>query len=60
MKTPKFTEAHRFPQPYANSKSTDVKKTFARERKRLKDLNDAQNKADQEASFKVSKIGVGK
>ena len=56
MKTPKFTDAHRFSTPYANSKSTDVRKTFNRIRKQLKEAAELQQAADQEAQVKVRRL----
>ena len=56
MKIPKFTDAHRFSAPYANSKSTDVRKTFNRIRKQLKEAEDLQQAADLEAKVKVRRL----
>jgi hypothetical protein len=54
---PKFTDAHRYPHGYVPQRDSDVRKTFARERRRLKALEDAQKVADAEAAVKVRKIG---
>lgn len=35
MKTPRFTDLHRFPHGYTHSKATDVAKTFARVRREM-------------------------
>ena len=58
MSKPKWTpeDQRRFTYPYVSSGATDIRKTFARERKRLKDIEDAQKLADQEAMEKVRKI----
>lgn len=36
MKTPNFTDKHRYPQGYVRSESTDIAKTWAAARRRLK------------------------
>lgn len=33
MKTPRFTDQHRYPTPYRPSSSTDIRKTFRRARR---------------------------
>lgn len=36
MKTPKFTDGHRFPRPYRQANSTDITRSFDAARKQQK------------------------
>ena len=55
-KTPRYAD-NRYPNGYTPAKDTDIRKTFARERKRIKEAQDAQKRADEERAEKVRKIG---
>ncbi len=50
MKTPKFTDSHRFPNGYVPAASTDIARTFAR-------IIAEQNKPKDAAVLSVVKIG---
>lgn len=56
MKTPRWTDAHKFSAPYVPSGATEISKTFARERKRLAEQADLDKQTRAEATVKVRKI----
>ena len=56
-KTPRYAD-NRYPNGYTPAKDTDIRKTFARERKRIKEAQDAQKRADEEAARKVTVLGA--
>ena len=39
MKTPKFTDASRYPHGYRKASETDIRKTFDRARKEIKEVS---------------------
>ncbi len=59
-KSPRFTDAHRFPVPYRDSKATDIAATFRRIRREQAaielEAKQKQAAADQEALSKVREI----
>ena len=59
MKTPKFTDKHKFPAPYVRPEGTDITKAFARERRRLAELAERQQQAESEALVKVLPLKKG-
>ena len=40
MKTPRFTDSHRYPRGYVKSNATDISKTFARVRAEQKKIEE--------------------
>lgn len=50
----KFTDLDRYPNGYTPASATDIKKTFARERKRLAEVAKKQMEVEKEATAKVS------
>ena len=51
MKTPRFTDGHKYPNGYRKAAATDVRLTFRRERERLKAAAEqaSRDQAEQEA-----------
>ncbi len=56
MRAPKFTDAHRYANGYRDSKRTDIRLTFRRERERLKAAAEQAERDRAEAEAKVRKI----
>ena len=56
MKRPRFTDSDRYPLGYTHAKATDIRKTWARERKRLADEKAKQEAAQTEQQTKVRKL----
>lgn len=40
MKTPRFTDSHRYPRGYVKSNATDISKTFARVKAEKKQIDE--------------------
>ena len=53
MKTPRYTDQHKYPQGYRKAAATDVRLTFRRERERIKALAEQAAKDSAEAEAKV-------
>jgi len=53
---PKFTDSHKYPQPYVGAKDTDISVRFKRILKAQKEAKDRQRKADLEAEQKMVPI----
>lgn len=60
MKTPKFTDTHRYARPYKHSTDTNITRTFSAETKRQKELEvkkEKSNVRDFSDVFKAQKHG---
>ena len=57
MKSPKYTDAHKYPNAYRKSTATDIRLTFRRERERLKAEAEQAAKDAQEVAAKVRRLG---
>ena len=57
MKSPRYTDAHKYPNGYRKAASTDVRATFRRERERLKAAAEQAAKDAEEVAAKVRRLG---
>ena len=56
MKTPRYTDGHKYPQGYRKAAATDVRLTFRRERERLKAAAEQAAKDEVERQAKVRRL----
>jgi hypothetical protein len=56
MKTPKFTDAHRYPHGYVKSEATDIRATFRRVQRQLADQERREREAEEERKIKVTQM----
>ena len=56
MKTPRYTDGHKYPQGYRKAAATDVRLTFRRARERLKAAAEQVAKDEAERQEKVRRM----
>lgn len=53
MRKPLFTDSARYPVGYTHAKATDIRKTWARERKRIAEKKAEKEQVEAKATFNV-------